>query len=218
MEHHTVATPAKQLPTPATALEQLHAARASLTGELADLIRTASRLNEAATSEAAVLAELTALSDQDTAAMKRWASAGCVGSPPEPDAKQRRALGERLSSAQAASSAAKAAGQDIDQQIASLNEHAKQIRNQIEQAIFDHVGREHDAVAAEYREVCERASRLAAKIAGLAMHYRDAGLLQQASVISATKLPNPGTNRLEIMAAAEVWGRRIADLRRGAGQ
>jgi hypothetical protein len=199
---------------PVTAHEQLHADRARLTGELAGLNASSARLRETANAEAAVLREIGEMGSAEIAAMTAWASAGCVGDPPAPDQKQRRALVEKLSAAQSAAAAAKGAGQDIDHQIAELNQRLRSIGDEIEQTAFDLVGREHNEVIAEYRAVCERCGQLAAKISGLAMYYRDAGHLQQASVISATKLPNPGTNRLEIMAAADAWGRRITDLRR----
>jgi hypothetical protein len=207
----------KALPAtePATPLERLHADRAGLTSELDALNASSARLSETANAEAAVLREIGAMGSAEIAAMTAWASGGCVGDPPAPDQKQRRALAEKLAAAQAAAAAAKGAGADIDAQIRQLSERSLAISAEIDQAIFDQVGQEHGQIIAEYRTACERCGQLAAKISGLAMYYRDAGQLQQASVISATKLPNPGTNRLEIMAAADAWGRRISALRKG---
>jgi hypothetical protein len=221
------ATKPSLVATEPTPLERLHHERASLARELAEQNRTASRLQEAATSEASALAELAALSDQDTAAMKRWASTGCAGNPPEPDAKQRRALGEKLSSAQAAATAAKGAGADIDQKIAQLNERLRVIGAQIEQAIFDKMETEHTFIIDQYRAICEQGSKLAAQIHGLASFFGDAGrtligqgqqdagtkYLQRASALTNIKLPNPGVTRHEIEAAAHEWSRRAATLR-----
>jgi hypothetical protein len=201
---------------PTTALETLHRDRAGLASELAALNASAARLRETGAAEAGVLAELAALSDQDTAAMKRWASAGCVGNPPEPDAKQRRALGERLSSAQAAATAAKAAGADIDAQVAGQTEVMVAINDQIEQAIFDQVEREHGDVVSEYVGVCERGSQLATQISGLALLFRETGNAQRAAVIFSTRLPVVSTSPREVQQAADAWGRRIAELRKGS--
>jgi hypothetical protein len=199
---------------PGTVLERLHADRAGLASELAARNASSARLRETANAEAAVLREIGAMGSAEIAAMTAWASGGCVGDAPVPDQKQRRALAEKLAAAQVAAAAAKGAGADIDAQIRQLSQRSLTISAEIDQAIFDQVGQEHGKIIAEYQAICERCGQLAAKISGLAMYYRDAGHLQQASVISATKLPNPGTNRLEIMAAADVWGRRITGLRR----
>src|SRR5712671_2012522 len=106
---------------PATPLEQLHADRAGLASELAGLNTSSARLRETANAEAAVLREIGELGSAEIAAMTAWASSGCVGDPPAPDQKQRRALAEKLSAAQSAAAAAKGAGQDIDHQIGELN-------------------------------------------------------------------------------------------------
>jgi hypothetical protein len=208
--------PAIKLVTePATPLERLHADRAGLADKLADLNLAAAKLRETSAAEAAVLAEIDALAAADVASMREWASAGCLGDFPRSDQAKRLALAQQLNAAQAAATAARAAAADIDAQIVQLSDRGRSIGNEIEQAVFDLVGSEHSDVIAEYTKVCERCGQLAAKISGLAMYYRDAGHLQQAAVLSATKLANPGTNRLEIMAAADAWGRRITALRRG---
>jgi hypothetical protein len=215
---------------PATALETLHRDRAGLTSELAALSASSARLNETANAEAAVLSEIGAMGSAEIAAMTAWATAGCVGDPPAPDQKQRRALAEKLATAQAAATAAKGAGADIDHQIAQLNDRLRTIGGQIEQAIFDKMETEHGHIIAQYRAVCEQGSKLAAKIHGLASFYGDAGrtlisrgdqdagavYLQRASALTNIKLPNPGVSRLEIEAGAHEWGRRAATLRSGA--
>jgi hypothetical protein len=200
---------------PATPLERALHDRKRVTDALADLNRAAAKLRETGAAEASVLAEIDALAAADVLSMKEWASGGCLGEAPRSDQQKRIVLGQKLNAAQAAAAAAKGAGADIDQQIVQLSDRLRSIGDEIERAVFDLVGSEHSEVIAEYTKVCERAGQLAAKISGLAMYYRDAGHLQQAAVIAATKLANPGTNRLEIMAEADAWGRRITALRRG---
>jgi len=201
---------------PTTVLQRLHAERAEIMDQVKRLMGVSARLNTEAAAGDALNAELDRLAETETTEMKVWAAGGCVGNPPKGKQTERQAIAVKMAATNATAAAARGAIADTNNQIAALNDRQRSLNNEIDQAVFDHVGHEHDGVAAEYRAVCERASRLAAKIAGLAMYYRDAGFLQQASVISATKLPNPGTNRLEIMAAADVWGRRINDLRKGA--
>jgi len=212
-----------------TALTALYADRKRVADELAALNASSARLNETANAEAGVLAEMVAMSDQDTAAMKKWASGGCVGQPPEPDAKQRRALGEKLSSAQAAATAARNAGADINTKISALNEQLHAVAEQVEQAIFDKMETEHGHTIDQYRAICEQGSKLAAQIHGLASYYGDTGrtlisqgnqdagmaYLQRASALTNIKLPNPGVTRHEIEAAASNWSRRVATLRAG---
>jgi hypothetical protein len=219
-------TPATE---PATPLERLHADRAGLARELAALNASSARLNETTNAEAAVLREIGAMGSAEIAAMTAWASGGCVGDQPAPDLKVRRSLGEKLAAAQAAATAAKGAGADIDQKIAQLNERLRSIGAQIEQAIFDKMETEHGHTIAQYRAICEQGSKLAAQIHGLASYYGDTGrtlisqgqqdagttYLQRASALTNIKLPNPGVTRHEIEAAAANWSSRAAALRVG---
>jgi hypothetical protein len=200
---------------PATSLERLHADRAGLVSELAGLNASSSRLRETANAEAAVLREIGEMGTAEIAAMTAWASAGCLGDQPVPDQKERRALAEKLSAAQSAAAAAKGAGQDIDDQIVQRSEQLAAINNQIEVAIFDQVERQHGDVISEYVGVCERASALATQISGLALFFRETGNHKRAAVIFTTKLPAVSTNPTEIKASADIWGRRIASLRKG---
>jgi hypothetical protein len=227
-----MAAPAKSLTPaaePTSALEHLRHDRASLARELAALQASSARLKETAASEAAVLAEIGAMGTAEIAAMSKWASDGCTGEMPTPDLKLRRALAEKLATAQAASAAAKGAGADIDHQISEFSDRLRAIGAQIEKAIFDEMEIEHGHIIAQYRAVCEQGAKFAAKIHGLASFYGDAGrnlisrgdqdagakYLQRASALTNIKLPNPGVSRHEIEAAASDWGRRAAALNKG---
>jgi hypothetical protein len=206
-------TPANE---PATALEQLHAGRAGLAGELAVLNASSGRLRETAASTAAVLAEIDELGRNEIAEMTKWATEGCHGDAPRSDQQKRIVLGQKLNAAQSAAAAAKGAGQDIDHQIVQRNERMALINDQIEQAIFDQIEREHSDVVAEYAQVCIRGSELATKISGLALLFRETGNNQRAAAIFATKLPMVSTNPREVQSAADAWGRRVAELRNGS--
>jgi hypothetical protein len=215
---------------PATPLERLHRDRAGLAGELAALNTSAARLRETANAEAAVLREIGDLGSAEIVAMTGWASGGCVGDPPAPDLKQRRALAEKLVAAQSAAAAAKGAGQDIDQKIADVSNHLRTINAQIEVAAFDAVEVEHAAIMAQYQANCEEGRKLASRIHGLANFYGDKGralfdrgdqdgataYMRRSSALTGMKLPNPGVSRANVEAAAAEWGRRIDALRRGA--
>jgi hypothetical protein len=208
---------AKPLTAPAsepTVLERLHADRTGLAQSLDDLNRSAARLHETNNAEAAVLAEIGAMGSAEIAAMTAWASAG-VGDPPSPDQKQRRALAEKLATAQAAATAARGATADIDARIIQQTGRLALINDEIEIAIFNQIEHEHSDVIAEFAKVCEIGSRLATRISGLALLFRETGNNQRANVILATRLPVVSTNPSEVQSAADVWGRRAADLRSG---
>ena len=214
-------------PTP---LERLHRDRAAVGDELAALQASAARLRETANAEAAVLQEIGELGSAEIAVMTAWAANGCVGDPPAPDQKQRRALAEKLSTAQAAATAAKGAGQDIDQKIAEMSERLQVVDFEIEETVFAMVGAEHDAILTAYEANCEQGRKLAAKIHGLANFYGATGrgligrgnelagiaYARRCQALTSIKLPNPGVSLLEIEAASAVWSRRFAALRRNA--
>jgi hypothetical protein len=178
--------------------------------------KPAARLRSAAAGEAAVLAEIGAMGSAEVEAMSKWASAGCHGEMPSPDLKQRRALAEKPSAAQSAAAAATGAGQDINHQITLTEERLATINAQIELTIFDQVEREHGDIISEFVGVCERGSQLATQISGLALLFRETGNNRRAAVIFAAKLPMISTSPNEVQAAADTWGRRVADLRRGS--
>jgi hypothetical protein len=210
--------PAKLLAVPAepaTALETLHRDRAGLADKLADLNRAAAKLRETSTAEAAVLAEIAALGAAEIEAMTKWGRGGCIGDAPRSDQNQRIKLGQKLNAAQASASAAVGAGQDIHHDIRQQTEQLALINDQVEQAVFDLVEREHNEVISEYVEACEKASQLATQISGLALLFRETGNNQRAAVIFSTKLPVVSTNPREVQLAADAWGRRITALRKG---
>ncbi len=163
-----MASPATKPPTPlatepATVLERLLRDRAGLAHSLAALQASSARLRETGAAEAAVLAEINAPAAADVASMTAWASAGCHGDAPRSDQQKRIVLGQRLNAAQAAATAAKAAGQDIDRKIADLGEQLATINDQAEQTVFDQIEREHGDVISEFVGVCERGSALATR-------------------------------------------------------
>jgi hypothetical protein len=228
-----MATPAKSL-TPATEptspLERLHQARAGLTSELASLNASSARLSETANAEAAVLREIGAMGSAEIVAMTAWASAGCVGDAPAPDQKQRRALAEKLAAAQAAATAAKGAGADIDAKIAELNDRHRIIGGQIEKAALDTMQGEFSNLNDQHLAATEALRRVAAKMLGLCSHLTNEGrrridngdqeggkrYLARAEALTAIKLASPGVTQGEIIEAANDWSRRAATLRSGA--
>jgi hypothetical protein len=216
---------------PATALEQLHAERAGLTGELAVLNASSARLRQTANAEAAVLREIGEMGTAEIAAMTKWATEGCHGDAPRADQQKRIALGQKLNAAQSAAAAAKGAGQDIDNQIGELNQRLRTIGGQIDAAVLD-------AVEAEFAEVCrqnnvitEQLRKCSLRIFGLCSFLSTEGrrlndqanteggkrYLARAEQLAnvANKLPKPGVAQVEIAAAANDWARHIADLRKG---
>jgi hypothetical protein len=215
---------------PATPLQRLHGDRAELASELATLNAASARLKETTNAEAAVLREIGAMGSVEIAAMTAWASAGCVGDPPAPDQKQRRALAEKLATAQAAAVAAKAVGTDIDHQISGLNDKLRAIAAQIEKAALDAMQADFSALNDQHRAATEVIRRLAAQMHGLCSYLSNEGrrlidrgdheagkrYLARAEALNSVKLANPGITQGEIIEAANDWFRRAATLRSGS--
>jgi hypothetical protein len=212
---------------PATPLEQLHAERAGLTGKLAGLQTSSARLQETASAEAAVLREIGEMGTAEIAAMTAWASAGCVGDPPTPDQKQRRALTDKLAAAQSAATAAKAAGSDIDGQISQLNDRLRAIGAQIERAALDTMQADFSALNDQHLAATEVLRRVSAKMLGLCSYLTNEGrrridngdqeggkrYLARAEALNSIKLASPGVTQGEIIEAANDWARHAGVLR-----
>jgi len=166
----------------------------------------------------------------EIAAMTAWASGGCVGDQPAPDLKLRRTLGEKLAAAQAGATAAKAAGADIDRQIAELNDQLRNIAAQIEKAALDAVQAEFGILNDQHLAAVEALRRLTAKMHGLCSYLSNEGrrlidrgdleagrrYLARAEALNGVKLASPGVTQGEIIEAANDWSRRAADLRNGS--
>jgi DNA repair exonuclease SbcCD ATPase subunit len=229
-----LASPATKLlrpaPEQATPLERLHADRAGLTSELAGLNASSARLRETANAEAAVLQEIGAMGSAEIAAMTAWASAGCVGDAPAPDLKQRRALAEKLATAQSAAAAAKGAGADIDHQIGELNDRLRNIAAQIEKAALDAMQADFSTLNDQHLAATEAVRKVAAKMHGLCSYLTNEGrrlidrgdheagkrYLARAEAFTGIKLASPGVTQGEIIEAANDWSRRAAALRSGS--
>lgn len=214
---------------PATPLERLHAERAELTSELAALNASSARLRETANAEAAVLKEIGAMGSAEIAAVTAWASGGCVGDQPPPDLKLRRSLGEKLAAAQAAVTAAKGAGADIDQKVVVLNERLRVIGAWIEEAALDAMQAEVTDIRSEHLAAVERVRKSSVKLLGLCSYLSNEGrrridhgdveggkrYLAKAEAMNAIKLPGGGVTQGEIIEAANDWSRLISKHRAG---
>jgi hypothetical protein len=214
---------------PATPLERLHAERAGLASELDGLNASAARLGETVASEAAVLREIGDLGNSEIAVMTAWASGGCVGDPPAPDQKQRRALAEKLAAAQAAAAAAKGAGRDVDTKIADINRELAGINQSIEKAALDVMQADFRALNDQHLAAVEVIRKVSAKMHGLCSYLSNEGrrridngdqeagrvYFSRAEALTGIKLANPGVTQGEIIRAANDWSRRAANLREG---
>jgi hypothetical protein len=201
---------------PSSALERLLQDRAEAADSVRSLTVVSARLHSEAAAGAALLDELTALAESETAEMKVWAAGGCQGPAPKDKQTERQAIAVRMVGTSATAAAARGAIGDIDAQISAAAERLVTINDQIEQSIFDQVEREHGDVISEYVGVCERGSQLATQISGLALLFRETGNNQRAAAIFATKLPVVSTTPREVQLAADAWSRRIAELRKGS--
>src|ERR1700736_5501862 len=105
--------------SPAGSLSQLKAQRSALAERIAELTAARQRLGEAEEAERAATAAIGELDAVEIAATSEWASSGCSGPIPTPDLSKRAGLAKQLAAAQAASTAAKGAGSDIDGQLAA---------------------------------------------------------------------------------------------------
>lgn len=229
-----MATPATKPLTaatePATPLEQLHASRAELAGKLAQISATHSRLRALRLVEAAVRQQLDALSKADIEAVSTWAASGGEGEPPAPDLEQRRALGAKLASAQAAANAATGSLHDLDDQIRELNAQLADVEKAIERAAVDIAEREFNEIRTQHAAVMAEGSNLAARMHGFCSYLANNGrtlidrgdqqagrtFLARAEAMTAIKLPQGGVAQHEIYASCEFWARRISALRKGA--
>ena len=216
---------------PATSLERLHADRAGLAGELDILHRSAARLRDAASGEAAVLREIVEMGTTELAAMTAWATAGAAGEPPTPDLKQRRAVAERLVAAQAAAAAANGAGEDIAHQVQEMTQRIKIVTERIDAAVLDSVADEFLDLCQQNSVAVEQLRLVSLRIFGLCSYLSTEGrrrndgadtaggkqYLARAEQLAnaANKLPKPGVSHVEIAGAADTWGRHVANLRRG---
>ncbi|THD53028.1 MAG: hypothetical protein E8A46_11680 [Bradyrhizobium sp.] len=106
------------------------------------------------------MAEIDTMGAAEIAGMTKWATGGCIGDAPRPDQNKRIMLGQKLNAAQAAATAARGAGADLDLKIAEVNERLRIVAEQIDLAIFDKMEAEHGQIIAQYRANCERGSRL----------------------------------------------------------
>jgi hypothetical protein len=226
------ATKPPALPTtkPVTALEQLHADRAEVAGELATLNASSARLSAAANAEAAVVQEIADMATADTAAMTAWATGGCIGEAPRSDQNQRIKLGQKLNTAQASAAAAKGAGHDIAAQIAGLNDQLRSIGAQIEKAALDTLQTDFRDLNGEHFAAVEVIRKLTAKMHGLCSFLSNEGrrridsgdldggkqYLARAEALTSIKLASPGVTQGEIIEAANDWSRRAATLRSGS--
>jgi hypothetical protein len=228
------ATAAKPLtpsaPQPVTPLQRLRDDRAGLAHELAALNASSARLHQTADAEASVLREIGAMGSAEIAAMTAWASAGCVGEQPAPDLKLRRALGEKLAAAQAAATAAKAAGTEIDNQIGEINDKLRAIAALVEDSALDALQAEFGNLNQQHLAAVEALRKLAAKMHGLCSYLSNQGrqlidrgdleagkrYLARAEALTSIKLASPGVTQGEIIEAANDWSRRAAALRSGS--
>jgi hypothetical protein len=198
-------------------------------GELAVLNVSAARLRQAENAEAAVHWEFADLSSSEIDAVANWARSP-IGEPPPPDQNLRRALAEKLAAAQSAAAAAKA--QDIGQHTAELNQRLIAINVEIEVAVLDAVELEFADACRQNTDVVDLLRKSSLRIFGLCSFLSTEGrrlndrtdtesgkrylARAEALAAAANKLLKPGVSQVEIAAAANEWGRHVADLRKGS--
>jgi hypothetical protein len=202
-------------------------------GELAVLDVAAARLRQAENAEAAVHREFADLSSSEIDAVANWAKSP-IGEPPPPDQKLHRVLAEKLAAAQSAAAAAKdnANAQDIGRHTAELNQRLIAINVEIEVAVLDAVELEFADVCRQNTDVVDLLRKSSLRIFGLCSFLSTEGrrlndrtdteagkrylARAEALAAAANKLPKPGVSQVEIAAAANEWGRHVADLRKGS--
>jgi hypothetical protein len=223
--------PASPTDKPVSQLARLHRERTVIMGELAVLNASAARLRQAENAEAAIHREFADLSSSDIDAVANWARSP-IGEPPPPDQKLRRALAEKLAAAQSAVAAAKGAAQDIGQHTAELNQRLNAINVEIEVAVLDAVELEFADICRQNTDVVDLLRKSSLRIFGLCSFLSTEGrrlnqhsdteagkrylARAEALAAAANKLPKPGVSQVEIAAAANEWGRHVADLRKGS--
>lgn len=115
-------------------LESLKARRSALNGAVVRLQGERDRLRKAEDAETAALAAIGELGRAEVDAIRAWASSGSPGPAPGIDAGKRAELTADLVTAQAAAEAARAATDDVDQELAGASIEAADFAEQIETA------------------------------------------------------------------------------------
>ena len=99
---------------PEEPVDALRAERARIVAELGEIDRKLSRLKEVEREEENVFKEIAALGEREIASVRASVAGDMTGPRPEPDAKARRALTERMARAVFATKAAGAVASEIE--------------------------------------------------------------------------------------------------------
>jgi hypothetical protein len=215
---------------PATALEMALQHRAGLAHEAERLAGVLARLQKEAAAGASLHDELAKLSALETDEMKVWASGGCVGSPPKGKHAERQAIAIKMAATSAVAAAAVNAIHDVEHQAKENRDRIAAANQLVEKAALDAMQAELVDIRSEHTAAIEQVRKSSVKILGLCSFLsnegrrlidrgdHDAGrrYLARAEALNAIKLPSPGVTQGEIIAAANDWSNRAADLRNGS--
>jgi hypothetical protein len=119
------------LAKPSDPADALQSERASIISDLEAVGRKLARLAEAQKDEERIFAEIAKLGESEIEAVKVWVASGCEGPQPQPDAKARRELTERVARAVDATKAAKAVASEVESEAVPLRSRLAQIDSEI---------------------------------------------------------------------------------------
>jgi hypothetical protein len=192
-------------------LNALRAERTSIADKLQELSAQKARLENAKDREKEAAEALRELADAEIAVIRRWASEGSAGDPPQPDMERREQLARDLAAAKAFVTAASGVAADIDAEIQAANDDLRNIQAQIEAEALASL---EQAFIDENAEHCRQAEELHRQVAANAAFHRwltDKGraLNDHAQARSA----NQG-HASNIAAGREFWvlASRLAEL------
>jgi hypothetical protein len=216
---------------PASVLAMLHRDRAEAMDSVKRLTGISARLHAEAAAGASLIDELAKLADAETNDMRAWADGGCQGAAPKGKQAERQTIATKLAGSKTTADAARGAVGSINAKLAEFDQQLVTINDQIEIAALDVAQVEFTQIRVEHTAVIEQVRKSTATLFGmcnfLSMEGRrlndsgqtDAGrkYLQraEAAVATANKMAKPDISQAEIMAAADLWGRHVADMRKG---
>lgn len=152
---------------PSDPVALLHSDRDRIVADLVEIERKLSRLKEAEREEEIVFKEISALGEREIAAVRAYVSGDMTGPRPEPDAKARRALTERMARAVDASKMAKAVADEVEAQAAPLRKRLAQIDGEIRALKIAEFESRFSDVCAEFAALAEKMHRSLLQIRAL---------------------------------------------------
>lgn len=116
---------------PSDPADALRAGRERLVARISEAEHKLAKLALAQKDEEAIFGEIARLGEKEIEQVKLWVASGCEGAQPQPDAKARRELTERMGRAVDATKAARAVAAEVEQDAHPLRKRLAEIDSEI---------------------------------------------------------------------------------------